>query len=248
MEECPSIFVDPNNYYSFTCENCFWRGDREALPDYVTLKKGMVGGQPVSGYVEVGKYPHRCRECERQKKRYSRMRDRCDKIFSIAETQSNKYRLPKFLTFGYPCEPVDTHDFMPQLLELKKKIGEAKKVLGEHGVKGGVYVYEVTSRELEDGRWKHHPHVHALVIAPKVPKKRLPQFCEQLMNCNSNCSENCTIHSNLGLGRINYFAPSGSHEQKVRSISNYISKYMCKDLKQRCATWGIYRGFNQQSS
>ena len=60
-------------------------------------------------------------------------------------------------------------------------------------------------------------------------KKHLPRFSEQLLP--------------IGLGRINYFAPQGSHREKVRSISNYISKYMCKDLKQRCATWGIYRGW-----
>lgn len=229
MDENSSIFTDPNNYYSFTCHNCYWRGDREAEPDYVAYRRPARIGSTETGYIEVGKYPHRCRECERLKKRYSRMRQRTTKIWEIADTQPNKYSKPKFLTFGFPCQPVDTDDPLPQLLILKSKISEAKSILQDNGIKGGVYVYEVTSRQLDDGRWKHHPHVHALVISPYIRKDKLPQWCKQL--------------EPIGLGKINYFAPQGSRREQVRGIANYVSKYMCKDLQQRCASFGIYRGW-----
>ena len=69
--------------------------------------------------------------------------------------------------------------------------------------------------------YKHHPHVHMVAVSRFVHWKKLPKYCEQLME--------------QGLGRINLEAP-----RNARNVSNYISKYLAKEgLRHR--TFGIMR-------
>lgn len=97
-------------------------------------------------------------------------------------------------------------------------------------------VLECTSRlvSLDEGgallEWKHHAHVHAVVVGPFMGRERLINF------------SNCLVP--MGLGRINYQAIAWSHDKSgslVRNaVSDYISKYLVKQ-ETSSRTWGVMR-------
>ena len=118
-----------------------------------------------------------------------------------------------------------------EMSKLKSLLPEARKLLMDHGVLGGVYVPEVTTRAYEfmgTRCYKHHAHIHMVAIAPYIHKSKLSAFCEILQP--------------LGLGRINYVAPSGYWKTAKQKVASYISKYLCKEGR-RTSSFGIYRGY-----
>ena len=177
----------------------------------------------------IDRFPIRCRECEKKKKRFSRMVKRVDNIYFFSMGFLNStYRMPKLITFALPSQESESYSEREVQIELlKKKLKSARAILYEQGgVLGGTYVIECTSRLLPFPEyplltWKHHAHVHMVAVAPFIPRKHLPEFCGCL--------------SPIGLGRINYKVPKNS-----RAIASYISKYLVKD-KNNSRTFGIMR-------
>ena len=156
------------------------------------------------------------------------MRRRLTKIYDTAESLDDwKYRRPKLITFALPSLWTFDPDGVDELKQLRSLLPAARKILFEHGVIGGVYVPEMTTRSYQDigGEvFKHHAHIHMVAIAPFVNKDKLKEFCEILMP--------------LGLGRINYVAPRGAGSKN--KVASYISKYLTKDGRV-CASFGIMR-------
>ena len=95
------------------------------------------------------------------------------------------------------------------------------------GTLGGTYVMECTTKMIwsdlatEEQMYKHHPHVHMVAVSRFVHWKKLPKYCEQLLD--------------QGLGRINLEAPRNAYK-----VSDYISKYLAKE-GFRHRTFGIMR-------
>ena len=158
------------------------------------------------------------------------MRRRLTKIYDTAEALGEddyRYRRPKLITFALPSIYTFSKDGSEELAALKKLLPAARKILSEHGVQGGTYVPEMTTRSYQDigGMvYKHHAHIHMVAIAPFIHKTKLKEFCEILMP--------------LGLGRINYVAPRGVGSKG--RVASYISKYLTKDGRV-CASFGIMR-------
>lgn len=219
--------------FSFTCENCTYRGNRSFDTNYVssTVVDGM--GNRYRQWSESDRYPERCTECSRKARRHSRMVKRLKKIWSISyEMDDNRYHRPKLITFALPSVVTENDSPEVELSKLKSLLPAARKILMDHGILGGVYVPEVTSRSYTVHGftyYKHHAHVHMVAIAPFIHKTKLPEFCEMLMP--------------LGLGRINYIAPRDRNWKKAQAkVASYISKYLCKDGR-RTSSFGIYRGY-----
>lgn len=210
--------------FSFTCKKCFWHGNKNRELDV------DMHGRLRERYRDflIDRFPIRCRECEKKKKRFSRMVKRIDRIyyFCMGFVQGT-YRMPKLITFALPSTKSESYcERNIQIELLKRKLKSARAILYEQGgVLGGTYVIECTSRllPLEEGLlcWKHHAHVHMVGVAPFIPRKHLVEFCESLFP--------------IGLGRINYKVPKNS-----RAIASYISKYLVKD-KNNSRTFGIMR-------
>lgn len=200
-------------------------------------------------------FPVRCKSCSRDWKRYQRMRRRLNAIWAASwdffgcdytvvdeegvvdcdeKCPCDKCRIysrPKLITFALPSQnSEDYEDRYNQIKLLAKKMKKALKILRTNGVLGGTFVIECTSRltELSEGflHWKHHAHVHMVALAPKVPFAALPEFSKQLLP--------------IGLGRINYIAPT-----KRKEVAGYISKYITKDTVHS-RTWGVMRGFPKE--
>lgn len=215
--------------WGFTCEQCHFRPTKDSAEDYVRVARA----NPTWRYSHRSfnlKYPERCRDCERNKKRFQRMRRRLTKIYDVAEALGEddyRYRRPKLITFALPSTFTFSDDGKEELAALKKLLPAARKILSEHGVQGGVYVPEMTTRSYQDiggMGFKHHAHVHMVAVAPFIHKTKLKEFCEILMP--------------LGLGRINYVAPRGVGSKG--RVASYISKYLTKDGRV-CASFGIMR-------
>ncbi len=210
--------------FSFTCKRCFWHGNKNRELDV------DMHGRLRERYRDflIDRFPIRCRECEKKKKRFSRMVKRVDNIYFFSMGFLNStYRMPKLITFALPSTKSESYcEREVQIELLKTKLKSARSILFEQGgVLGGTYVIECTSRllPLEEGflSWKHHAHVHMVGVAPFIPRKHLVEFCECLFP--------------IGLGRINYKVPKNS-----RAIASYISKYLVKD-KNNSRTFGIMR-------
>lgn len=208
--------------WGFTCENCPYRSSRYYVDDYIRWKTGIdTSGNSTFRSLNV-KYPKRCRECERQKKRYQRMRKTLDTIWSYCwSLPGSIYKRPKIITFGLPSSPTERSDSSVKLNLLKSKMKDALVTLRHHGIRGGVYVTEMTSRlcnldYYEDGfmKWKHHAHVHMVCVAPFKNKESLNQLNECLKP--------------LGLGYVYYEAPRGHWKQAKKHIARYIAKYLSK--------------------
>lgn len=218
-----------NEEWGFTCDECHFRPSKDSADDYVRIARA----NPTWRYSHRSfnlKYPERCRACERNKKRFQRMRRRLTKIYDTAEALGEddyRYRRPKLITFALPSLYTFDEDGSAELKALKKKIAKARSILQENGVQGGCYVPEMTTRSIEEFGtkvYKHHAHIHMVAIAPFIHKTKLKEFCEILMP--------------LGLGRINYVAPRGVGSKG--RVASYISKYLTKDGRV-CASFGIMR-------
>jgi hypothetical protein len=165
------------------------------------------------------------------------MVNRLDKVWHISYNLGDKrYSRPKLITFALPS--IITFDSEPtsELSSLKKLLPNARKILMDHGILGGVYVPEVTTRSysfMGTRCYKHHAHVHMVAVAPYIHPKQLKRFSECLMP--------------LGLGRINYVAPKGHWKSAKRKVASYISKYLCKD-NRRTSSFGIYRSYNSPAN
>jgi hypothetical protein len=228
----------PENYhFSFTCDQCTYRGNRTHDSNYVRIKTVDGYGNAYRSWSESDKYPERCTECSRKAKRHTRMVKRLDKIWRISyDLEDYRYSRPKLITFALPS--IVTFDSSPdaELRKLKSLLPAAHKKLEEFGVLGGVYVPEVTTRSTEfmgTRCYKHHAHVHMVAIAPYIHPRRLIHFSVCLLP--------------LGLGRINFVAPKGHWKSAKRKVASYISKYLCKDGR-RASSFGIYRGYQFQDS
>ena len=221
--------------HGFTCEACHFVPTEDGVDDYIrTHRISKRTGERASRNL---RWPVRCQICERNKKRYQRMRRRLEKIweFSWAEP-AQIYRRPKLITFALPS----TWTFDPSgegdVKRLDKLLPKARQSLLEHGVKGGSYVLECSTRSYEfmgTTSYKHHAHVHMVAVAPFVHRKSLGKFCSQLLP--------------LGLGRINYQAPTGKYRDAVKQVAGYISKYLVKD-KRQARSFGIMRKSVPRSS
>ncbi len=146
------------------------------------------------------------------------------------------YSRPKLITFALPSIESLHHDGESEVKLLNKKLPGARKLLTQHGVLGGTFVVECTTRliwsdlAIEPQRWKHHAHVHMVGIAPFMQRKKLIEFSKCLLP--------------LGLGRINYVAPKGKWRDAKQKVAAYISKYLVKDNRSS-RTWGIMRSNNR---
>ena len=220
-------------HFSFTCPKCTYRGNRTHDSNYVTSTTVDAHGNRYRSWSESDRYPERCRECNRQARRHSRMVNRLSKIWRISYDLSNRdYARPKLITFALPSIITFSPEPDSELQNLKALLPRARKLLQKDWrILGGVYVPEVTTRAYEfmgTTSYKHHAHVHMVAIAPFLPRKSLLRFSECLLP--------------LGLGRINYVAPSGHWKSAKRKVASYISKYLCKDGR-RASSFGIYRGY-----
>ena len=217
-----------NEQWGFTCDDCLFRPSKDDADDYIRVLRRANANWRYSHRSFNLRYPERCRKCERNKKRYQRMRRRLTKIYDTAESLDDwKYRRPKLITFALPSIWTFDPNGTEELKTLRSLLPAARKILNEAGVKGGVYVPEMTTRSYQDigGEvFKHHAHIHMVAIAPFVNKDKLKEFCEILMP--------------LGLGRINYVAPRGAGSKN--KVASYISKYLTKDGRV-CASFGIMR-------
>jgi len=222
-----------NEQWGFTCDNCLFRPSKDDGDDYIRVLRRANPDWRYSKRSFNLRYPERCRKCERNKKRYQRMRRRLTKIYDTAESLDDwKYRRPKLITFALPSLWTFDPDGMEQLEIMKKLLPKARALLQSHGIRGGVYVPEITHRSVEGFGgvtvYKHHAHVHMVAIAPFVHATKLKEFCEILLP--------------LGLGRINYVAPRGAGSKN--KVASYISKYLTKDGRV-CASFGIMRSNNR---
>lgn len=175
------------------------------------------------------KYPERCRACDTHYRSYKRMRKRLDKIWDISYEKGGRYSRPKLITFALPSMVTFESDPETELKKLNDLLPKARTVLFEHGVLGGTYVPECTTRSYEVmgvKSYKHHAHVHMVALSPFIPRKELKVWCEQLLT--------------IGLGRINYEAPKGNWRDAKKRVASYISKYLVKDGRSS-RTWGIMR-------
>lgn len=214
--------------WGFTCDDCLYRPNKDDADDYIRVLRRANKDWRYSHRSFNLRYPERCRKCERNKKRYQRMRRRLTKIYDTAEALDDwKYRRPKLITFALPSLWTFDRDGTEELKQLQSLLPAARSVLIDNGIMGGVYVPEMTTRCYDDigGKvYKHHAHIHMVAIAPFVSKDRLKEFCSILLP--------------LGLGRINYVAPRGVGSKN--KVASYISKYLTKDGRV-CASFGIMR-------
>ncbi|AXQ65702.1 MAG: hypothetical protein [Cressdnaviricota sp.] len=218
---------------AFTCKNCSFIPDPRNDDDYVRTHK--ISEKTGERSYKNLRFPVRCTRCEREKKRYQRMRRRLEKIWEKSWAEPAQiYRRPKLITFALPSIMTDDPNPEVEVKKLNKLLPKARKILFENRIKGGSYVLECTTRFVVADyqgnlvfKWKHHAHVHMVAVAPFIHRSKLKEFCEILMP--------------IGLGRINYVAPKGPYKEAVQQVARYIGKYLVKD-KRQSRTFGIMRG------
>ena len=223
--------------WSNTCPKCPWNPPKDPndVDDYIRVvrvdptheKYGFLTSHNL-------KYPKRCNSCEAKKKRTQRLRKSISRLFGMSTGIGcfhNSYNYPKLITFALLNDYYQTDE--PWIVrkrltkEMNKKLPKALKRLQKAGTLGGTFVLECSTKLIwsdlatEPQMWRHHPHVHMVAVSNFVHWKRLPKYCEMLMD--------------LGLGRINLEAAKKSH-----SVAAYIGKYLAKD-GFRARTFGIMR-------
>ena len=221
---------EPDRPWGWTCPSCPHLPERGGEVDYASYQVSRNVWKSVALHV-----PHRCRNCDRTKKRQTRMRNRVRKAFRIGRKHGSYYSRPKLITFALPSlTSRDYEDRFRQLRLLNSRLPRARSILKDNGVKGGIYVLECTSRllPLDQGNlfeWKHHAHVHMVGIAPYMRRDRFVKFSSCLLP--------------LGLGRLNVEALANkthNADQARMAVSVYISKYLNKD-GGRCRSFGEMR-------
>lgn len=233
--------------WSHTCAKCPWvpPKDPSFVDDYIRVVR-RDPEHPLFGFKKSVNlfYPHRCKSCERSKKRNQRLRKSIAKVFGVSAgigAFTPTYNFPKLITFAlmhdyYSCdEPFE--DRKRLVANLNSKLPGALKLLQESGTLGGTFVVECSSRliwsdlAVEPQMWRHHPHVHMVAVSNFVHTTKLQEYCAMLLP--------------LGLGRINLKAPKSSFK-----VASYIGKYLAKD-GFRARTFGCMRGhppFEKQCS
>lgn len=216
--------------WAFTCEDCHWLPVKDSKEDWVRSNR-ISKRTGARGWIALH-YPVRCTSCNTLQRRYQRMNKRLEKIWKLSFALDKKYSRPKLITFALPSIESLSHNGESEIAKLNKQLPKARKVLEEYGVLGGTFVLECTTRLIwtdltkSEQMWKHHAHVHMVGIAPFMQRADLKKFSECLLP--------------LGLGRINYVAPSGKWRDAKAKVAAYISKYLVKDNRSS-RTWGIMR-------
>lgn len=233
--------------WRFTCSNCEFIPEKDIVcfddpddghlviwdvmkpADYVetmriSKRTGLPGKMPLN-------LPRRCNECKRKYRRSTRMRKRVQRIYDLCEHMGWKYQYPKLVTFALPSkwfssEEEDVYTTREKEMKvLNEKLPNARKILAENGILGGVFVLECTYKWIPDldnftsPQHKFHAHVHMVCVAPFI----------------RNLKEFCTILQPIGLGRISYEVV-----RSRRRASEYVAKYLVKD-STRSRSFGIFR-------
>ena len=174
------MFTIAGEQWGFTCDDCLFNPSKDDADDYIRVVRRTNKDWRYTHRSFNLRYPERCRKCERNKKRFQRMRRRLTKIYDTAESLDDwKYKRPKLITFALPSLWTFDPDGMDQLKQLKKSLANARKILIKNGVLGGCYVPEMTTRRVDDiGKtvFKHHAHIHMVAIAPFVSKDKLKEL------------------------------------------------------------------------
>ncbi len=180
--------------------------------------------------------PNRCTDCDTRYRRYKRCNEAVNKLRDTTDalqlrglrklSDRSMYKYLKLITFALPTVETTRQSWVPEMDLLMSKMPKAIKILQSNGIMQGTWVPEVTSREsyceLEWPQrtfYKHHAHVHAICIAPKVPLDQLEQFCKQLKP--------------LGLGLMNYQGVDSKMKVNNNEIITYVTKYLTKDGLRR---------------
>ena len=223
--------------YSSTCDRCYWRGDKNALTDYVSIPSTRSRRMNGRRTIEIGKYPDRCYKCDAQRKRLSRMRKALEELDWYNKSLARPAGVPKMVTIGLPSVPDDPRTLEEQIQELKVKWKIFRNYLLERMPAtwiGGISNVEVTTRinfDLEKGPWfgvKHHAHIHSAVLLRWMPKEALIEFC--------------SLPLKFGLGRANItsYQRGQSYKDYKWHLSNYMAKYITKgNIRQRSIRFGI---------
>lgn len=198
--------------FSFTCKECFYRGDKDIEPEYA---------RTTTTWVEIERYPIRCKKCKTQIKRYCRMKKSVQRLTDYS--MERNFGFPKMLTVALPSQFGDFRSKSQQIAELRKKWRKLRVILKEEaGIDAGISVVECTSRvSFEDdiyGIPKYHAHIHAAVCMPYMNKTRFVDLC-------------ATAGARVGLGRLNIVgkSPGDSSYSRKTHLANYLSKYLSKD-------------------
>ena len=241
--------------WNFTCKACLHVPTRTIDEDGQQIEENDYQGigklSKITGNEAKRnlKWPVRCRSCDTENRRYHRMVKRLKRIYKMSEGIGQfipTFRMPKLITFALPSIETIESDGEPEVKKLEKLLPKAREKLTSHGILGGTYVIECTTRliwsdlAMEPQMWKHHAHVHMVAVAPYMNgKKKLKEFCACLLD--------------LGLGRINYKAPKGKWVEfpgvrfyltAEKQVAKYIGKYLVKDQRSS-RTFGILRGNNE---
>ncbi len=180
--------------------------------------------------------PIRCTDCDTRYRRYKRCKEAVAKLRDITEelklrglrklSDRYMYKHLKLITFALPSVETTRASWEPEMDLLKSKMPKAIKILQTNGVMQGTYVPEVTSRESYcEIEWpnrvfyKHHAHVHAICVAPKVPEEHYAEFLE--------------ILKPLGLGKIDYRGIDSKVKVNNDQVIEYVTKYLTKDGLRR---------------
>ena len=223
--------------WTFVCSKCHWKGDKSGEVEYHRIPVRNPWVWKTTRFIEVGKYPHRCYECDRNRKRYERMKKALKTLDSWNHHLERNLGPPKMYTIGLISQPDDSRTLHEQILEIKSKW----KILRNHLLeefpntwRGGISNVEVTHKinfDRTKGNWfgvKYHVHIHAAVLMGYLPPAAFTQFAE--------------LPLAFGLGRANIVVRQrGENYGKYKShLANYMAKYITKGaMSQRSIRFGI---------
>lgn len=203
----------PREVYKSTCENCVYRGDREAEQDWAAIPTSNKN--KMSRIIEVGKFPVRCTPCDTKSRRYSRMGATLRKIYEIKQDldlkSSKKFSRPKMMTIQN-SEQLSKEEFTRRLKIFHRDCP---------WVIGGTFVKELGTKPMGEyaGMW----HSHGVYIAPyfeEWPTEEVESY-------------------GLHLGK--YKEAKIDKNYTDSALKNYIAKYMCKDGGRKQSVGALYR-------
>ncbi len=214
--------------YGFFCEDCEIFDITEQI---ISQEWWLYEAE----YLATHCRPNRCRECDRELKRWKREQEGIKQIKKQFDWSRHKFI--KFGTIGLPGGkefPIDMADNQVKLYreELVAKFKLLRRTaIWKKGVDGGKWYFEVTSRSsLEQMhteerknsviKIKLNPHLHILFMGPKkMDYDTLQKECTR-----------------VGLGTF-HFSP-GKKGSKFQNAIKYISAYLKKDNQFQ----GVNRG------
>ena len=232
-----SIVEKQEKAWGFTCSKCLWKGDRTGEIDLIRIRVAAPKGLEAFKSIEVGKYPNRCLQCDRNRKRHSRMWKSLKELDDWNHYLEQNLGPPKMYTIGLPSIADDPRTLEEQIIEIKSRWKDLRSYLLEeyHAVfKGGLSNVEVTHKinfDREKGNWfgvKYHVHIHAAVLMKYIAGEKFTDFT--------------ALPLKFGLGRANIVSRQRGDDWKMyRShLANYLAKYISKgNLKQRSIRFGI---------